>query len=151
MRSSGLPGVPLVSKIFRPIPLRPTALTNARTADFNSFSFVELASNASDAPCWAAKSSRLWSTSIAMTAAPKRRGDLHAKSAYASHADEYGNVVGSQPGAAYRLKGRSDGVGDHGQEIECDPARQIFGNEHKALAPERERESRSRRHRRCRA
>ena len=62
--------VPLVSKIFNPMPVRPDRLTKERTADFSSFSFEELASSISAAPCCAASSSLSWSTSMAITEAP---------------------------------------------------------------------------------
>ncbi len=112
-------GVPLVSKIFSPMPLRPDCLTKERTADFNSFSFVGTGNQSQRSAVLGGQFKPGWIDINGYDCSAQGSSNLYAESAHSSNADKHSYVIRCQAGAANRFERSGHRIGYHRQQIEA--------------------------------
>ena len=117
--------VPEHSKMNHSVARRPFCFANALIAALIALPSSARASSVSAAPWCAIAASLSSSTSMATTLAPNALRDLHAIAADAAGADDDGEAARRDAGAAHRLVGRGQRVGDdrHVGEREARAAR----------------------------
>ena len=80
---------------------------------------MQVASNVSEAPCWAAIPSSVAVNIDGCHRSTASSGNLYSESANSSHTNEYSDIVGPQPGAADRLVWSCDRISNHRQQVDC--------------------------------